>query len=74
MPMLVGANTECMQLTTDSPLVATCQRKARLVAGGHKTPAPEDPAHSSAAALRSLCIATLLAELNGLQIMAGDVS
>ena len=49
------------------------RRKARLVAGGHKTPDPEDPVYSSVAALRSLRIVILLAELNGLKIMAGDI-
>jgi len=47
--------------------------KACLVAGGHCTPIPDDPIYSSDAALRSLHIVMLLAELNGLKIMASDI-
>ena len=49
------------------------RRKARLVAGGHLTPIPYESVYSSVAALRSLCIAILIGELNGLHLMSGDI-
>ena len=47
--------------------------KARLVAGGHLTPIPYESVYSSVAALRSLRIAILIGELNGLKLMSGDI-
>ena len=48
-------------------------RKARLVARGDMTPEPEESVYSSVATLRSLRIVIFLAELNGLQLMQGDI-
>jgi hypothetical protein len=47
--------------------------KARLVAGGHMTAPPRDSVYSGVVSLRSIRLALLAAELNGLEIMAGDV-
>ena len=49
------------------------RRKARLVAGGHLTPIPYESVYSSVADLRSLRIVTFLGELNGLQLISGDI-
>jgi hypothetical protein len=49
------------------------RRKARLVAGGNMTAPPRDSVYSGVVSLRSIRLALLAAELNGLSIMAGDV-
>ncbi|MEM1010203.1 MAG: reverse transcriptase domain-containing protein, partial [Myxococcota bacterium] len=49
------------------------KRKARFVAGGHMTNPPKDSVYSSVVSLRSIRLVTFLAELNGLELMAGDV-
>ena len=49
------------------------KRKARFVAGGHRTAPPKESVYSGVATLRSLRIVTMLAELNDLDLMAGDV-
>ena len=49
------------------------RRKARLVAGGHMTSAPNEEAYSSVVSLKGMRMCIFLAELNGLKIMAGDV-
>ena len=49
------------------------KRKARFVAGGHRTDPPKESVYSSVVSLRSLRLVCFLAELNGLQLMAGDV-
>ena len=49
------------------------KRKARFVAGGHKTAPPPDSVYSSVATLRSLRIVAMLAELNGLKLTGGDI-
>ena len=49
------------------------RRKARLVAGGHLTPAPDDSTYSSVVSLRGLRIVIFLAELNGLQLWGTDI-
>jgi hypothetical protein len=48
------------------------RHKARLVAGGHMTPAQGD-SYSSVISLKSMRIAILAGEINGLRAMAGDV-
>ena len=48
-------------------------RKGRLVAWGDMTLEPEELVYSSVATLRSLCIVVFLAELNGLNLMQGDI-
>ena len=47
--------------------------KARLVAGGHMTDPPNEESYSSVVTIKGMRICILLAELNGLKIMAGDV-
>ena len=49
------------------------RRKGHLVAQGDMTPKPEEAMYSSIAALRSLRIIVFLAELNGLNLMQGDI-
>ena len=50
------------------------RHRARLVAGGHKTEKTMEGTYSSVVQLRSMRIAILAAELNGLEIMCGDIS
>ena len=47
--------------------------KARLVACGNFTPEPEEAIYSSVASLRSLRYVTFIAELNGHNLMQGDI-
>jgi hypothetical protein len=47
--------------------------KARLVAGGHQTEEPAESIYSSVVSRDSGKIAFLIAALNGLEILAGDV-
>ena len=47
--------------------------KGHLVAGGDMTPEPEEAVYSSVASLCSLRILVFLAQLNGLEIMQGDI-
>ena len=49
------------------------RRKGCLVAWGDMTPEPEESVYSSVATLHSLCIVVFLAELNGLNLMQGDI-
>ena len=49
------------------------RRKARLVAGGHMTDPPSEEAYSSVVSIKGMRMCILLAELNKLKIMAGDV-
>jgi hypothetical protein len=49
------------------------RHKARCVAGGHMTQVSKDSVYSGVVSLRSLRIAILAAELNGLDVMVGDV-
>ncbi|MEL6802173.1 MAG: hypothetical protein AAFO91_00130, partial [Bacteroidota bacterium] len=49
------------------------RHKARLVAGGHMTTVPKDTTYSSVATLRSMRLVMLIAELNGMELNAGDV-
>jgi hypothetical protein len=48
-------------------------RKARLVAGGHMTDPPASITYASVVSRESVRIAFLLAALNGLDILAGDI-
>jgi hypothetical protein len=50
------------------------RHKARLVAGGHLTEPTMEGSYSSVVNLRSLRICLVAAELNGLDIMVGDIS
>ena len=49
------------------------RHKGRMVADGHLTEATHEGAYSGVASLRSMQICILLAELNGLDIMVGNV-
>ena len=49
------------------------RRKARLVARGDFTPEPKEAIYSSVASLRSLRYVTFIAELNGHNLMQGDI-
>ena len=51
----------------------TLTRKARLVAGGHKTEVPKDSVYSSVVSRESVRIAFLVAALNDLKIEAADI-
>ena len=48
-------------------------RKVRFVPGGHVTKPPTSLTYTSVVSRESVCIAFLLAALNGLDILAGDV-
>ena len=48
-------------------------RKARLVAGGHTTDPPATSTYASVVSRESVRIALMLAALNGLDILAGDI-
>ena len=48
-------------------------RKGCLAAWGDMTPEPEELVYSSVATLCSLCIVVFLTELNGLNLMQGDI-
>lgn len=48
-------------------------RKARLVAGGHKTDPPKTMTYLSVMSRESVCIALLVAALNDLDLMAADI-
>ena len=47
--------------------------KGQLVAQGDMTPELDKSVYSSVATLRSLCIVVFLAELDGLELMQGDI-
>ena len=49
------------------------RRKARLVAGGHMTDPPGEESYSSVVTIKGMRLCIFLAELNDLEIMAGDV-
>jgi hypothetical protein len=49
------------------------RHKARLVAGGHMTEPPKDSVYSGVVSLRSMRLALLIGELNGLKTMVGDI-
>ena len=49
-------------------------RKARYVAGGHKTDDPETPTYASVVSRESVRIGFLLAALNGLEVLTADIA
>ena len=49
------------------------RRKSRMVAGGHLTPDDKEMSYSGVVSLRSIRLALLIGELNGLSPMVGDV-
>eukprot|EP00957_Ditylum_brightwellii_P065583 4974209-Ditylum_brightwellii.AAC.1 len=48
--------------------------KARLVAGGHMTGSNTDAYYSSVVSLRAMRMMIFLAELNGMELIAADIS
>ena len=48
-------------------------RKARFVVGGHLTDAPSSVTYSRVVSRDSVCLAFLVAALNGLDVMACDI-
>ncbi len=57
----------------DVKLGENYRRKARLVAGGHKTGAPTSITYSSVVSRDSVRICLLAAALNGLEVLACDI-
>ena len=53
---------------------STLRRHARLVAGGHLTVAPLDVVYSGVVSMQSFRMVAFLAELNGLEFEAADIS
>ena len=49
------------------------QRKARLVAGGHKTKAPPTITYASVVSCETVCLALTIAALDDLEVKFGDV-
>lgn len=70
---LVGyTEIEC-HIVWDIKLGENFRRKARLVAGGHKTDVPSHLTYSSVVSRDSVWIALTIAALNGLSILACDI-
>jgi hypothetical protein len=55
----------------DVKMDLTC--KARLVANSHETEVPTESTYSTVATQDSVCLAFMLAVLNGLELLSGDV-
>ena len=70
---LVGYQKIECHMIFDIKLSENFRRKARYVAGGHKTKPPAAVTYSSVVARDSVRIALLLAGLNGLDILSGDI-
>ena len=68
---LIGYTEIICHMVYDVKMDFTC--KARFVAGSHMTEAPDTVTYSSMVSRDSLRIAFLLAELNGLDVMACDI-
>ena len=49
------------------------RRKARMVAGGHRTEVPKDTTYSSVVSLRGLRTVLFIGELNGMKMKVGDI-
>jgi hypothetical protein len=59
-------------MTFDVKMQDFC-RKARLIAGGHRTKAPATITYASVVSRETVCIALLMAALNDLEVKVGDV-
>ena len=70
---LVGHKQIDCHMIFDVKLGENFRRKARLVAGGHKTETPSSACYSSVASRESVRIALLIAALNDLQILSCDM-
>ena len=68
---LIGYTEIMCHMVFDVKIDFTC--KAQFVAGGHLTDAPDTITYSSIVSSDSVRIALLMAELNGLDIMACDI-
>lgn len=70
---LVGYQQIQCHMIFDIKLTENFRRKARYVAGGHKTKPPAAVTYSSVVSRDSVRVALLLAGLNGLDILSGDI-
>ena len=70
-PVPQGFTQISVQFVFDTKEDGRC--KARLIARGDFTPKPEEAIYSSVASLRSLCYVTFIAELNGHNLMQGNI-
>ena len=70
---LIGYQKVDCHIIWDIKLGENFRRKARLVAGGHKTDVPSSITYSSVVSRDSVRIALTIAALNGLDILACDI-
>ena len=70
---LVGYQEVDLHMIFDVKLGENFRRKARMVAGGHKTSPPNSVTYSSVVARDSVRICLMLAALNDLDIQAADI-
>jgi len=70
---LIGYQEIRCHMIFDIKLSENFRRKARYVAGGHTTDTPSAITYSSVVSRDSVRICLLLAALNGLDILAGDI-
>ena len=70
---LIGYQEITTHFIFDIKLGENFRRKARLVADGHKTRTPPSVTYSSVVSRDSVRICLLLAALNGLNILSGDI-
>ena len=70
---LIGYQEITMHFIFDVKLGGNFRRKARLVADGHKTDTPSSVTYNSIVSRDSVRICLLLAALNDLKILSGDI-
>ena len=70
---LKGFSETTGRLVFDIKLGENLRRKARFCADGHKTDAPSSVTYSTVVSLDSVKIILLVAALNELEVMSGDV-
>ena len=70
---LIGYQEITTHFIFDTKLGENFRRKARLAADGHKTPTPSSVTYSSVVSRDSVRICLLLAALNDLDILSGDI-
>jgi hypothetical protein len=70
---LIGYQRIACHLVFDVKLGENFRRKARYVAGGHKTKTPATLTNSSVVSRDSVCIALTVAALNDLDILVCDI-
>ncbi len=71
-PVPIGHQKISCHMIFDIKMEDFC-RKARLVAGGHRTEAPTTITYASVVSYETVCIALLMAALNDLEVKIGDV-